>query len=120
MIARYGCNFFSGAGVGRRMLIGGLAVAAFAMTLAFFALGDMWRSDTPPLTRAVAPPDPVAAPIPEPAPAAAAINSPQTMAPAEPAQEAPNSTADVDDRATDRAKVRDRGDRTAARGSRSR
>src|ERR1700678_3805166 len=55
MIVRYLRHFFIGALVERRILLCGLMVGAFVLTLAFsLRHDDLWRSDAAPSTRAAA------------------------------------------------------------------
>jgi hypothetical protein len=116
MIARYICDDFIGALVDRRILLCGLLVGAFVLTLALYLRRDgLRRPAAAPSTRAAAQPhEAMATPTGEAAPAAA-MNPPPAVAPPEPVQSDPYSTPDVEDGA--RLARRDRG---AERGSRSR
>jgi hypothetical protein len=110
-------DFFIGALVERRILLCGLAVAAFALT---FALSSryfgLWRSGAAPATSAaVQPPEAVATPSGEATPTAAAMNPPPLIAPPEPVQSEPYPTPDADN-----AERPARGDRAAERGARTR
>ena len=116
----------------RRILLCGLVVGAFVLTLAFSSRhADLWRSEAVPSTRAAAQPhEAIATPTGEAArAAAAAINPPPAIAPPEPPQSEPYSTPDVDNgemengrmenRSMENGKVRDPRDRVAEHGSRS-
>jgi type IV secretory pathway VirB10-like protein len=113
MIVRYTHRFFIGALVDKRILIGALAVGAFALTLALSSRqADQRRSDAaPPIRVAVQaqPHEVIATATREAAPTVAAMNSAPAMAPPpEPEQSEPQSeplpTADSDrDRGADRS-----------------
>jgi type IV secretory pathway VirB10-like protein len=109
MIVRYTHRFFIGALVDKRILIGALAVGAFALTLALSSRqADQRRSDAaPPIRVAVQaqPHEVIATATREAAPTVAAMNSAPAMAPPpEPEQSEPLPTADSDrDRGADRS-----------------
>jgi hypothetical protein len=123
MIVRYICNFFSGALVERRILLCGLVVGAFVLTLALSSRhDDLWRFDAAPSTGAPAQPHELRArPTREAAPAAAsAMNSAPAIAIPEPVLSEPSSTPDVDNGEMENGKMRNPRDRAAEHGSRSR
>src|SRR5579863_9808975 len=122
---RLSLRVFIGALVERRILLYGLTLGAFVLTLAFSSWHDgLWRSPAAPVAGAAPQPHkdslvPTGArPTAGAAPAAAAMNPAPAIAPPEPVQsEAQNelsSTPDVEDGA-----MRARRDRGAGRGARS-
>jgi hypothetical protein len=99
MIVRYIYDFFIEALVKSRILLCGVAVGAFVLTLAFSSRRDgLWRSDaapsTPPATAQSY--ETMATSTGEAAPAAAAMNPPPAIAPPEPVQNEPYPTPDAD------------------------
>jgi hypothetical protein len=122
MMVRYIEDFFIGALVARRILLCGLVVGAFVLTLAFSSRhDDLWRSDAAPTRAAAQPREAMATPTGEAAPAAAAaMNPPPAIAPPEPVQSEPYSTPEFDNRGMENGKMRARTDRAAEHGSRSR
>jgi hypothetical protein len=128
MIVRYIYDFLMRALVERRILLGGLAVGASVLALAFFVGHDgLWRSAAAPSARAAAQPhEPLATPAGEAAPPApAAMNPPPAIARPEPVQSEPNSTPGVDHSTpdapdVDNAETLARRDRTAGHSSRTR
>jgi hypothetical protein len=110
----------------RRIILCGLVVATFVLTLAFSSWHeDLWRSDPAPATRAVAShpsgsPESAAVPAVMAAPAATEMNpSPAVAAAPEPAQSEPQSEPDstANGDSGERLARRERG---SGRGSRSR
>jgi hypothetical protein len=125
MIVRYRHGFFVEALVGRRILLCGLVVGAFVLTLAFSSRHDhLWRSDAALTARATVlpdttpPPDAAAAtheamptPTDEVAPVAAATNPASAVAAPEPVRSEPDSM--------ENGRMRDPRDPAAEHGSRS-
>jgi|HubBroStandDraft_1064217.scaffolds.fasta_scaffold00036_86 hypothetical protein len=127
MIVRYRCGLFSGVLVKSRILLCGLVVGTFILTLAFSSWHDgLWRSGAAPVTRAAPPTGAVASPPFGPTseamttptaaatPATAAMNPPPAITTPESVQSEPYSTPDVDN-----AAMPARRDRGAEHGSRS-
>src|ERR1700722_16127812 len=114
-------GFHRGALVDRRIILCGVGVGAFVLTLAFYSWQDgLWRSDAAPTASIAAQPrQATAMPTAEAAPAAAAMNPPPAIAPQEPVQSAPYSTLDVDNGEREDREMLARRDRGTERGSRS-
>ena len=97
MIVRYSCAVFIGALVENRILLWGLTVRAFVLTLALASRhGGLWRSDAASSTSAaVQPPESKGTPTDEAAPAAATVDPAPAVTPSPPERSEPQASPET-------------------------